>query len=193
MPDKFNFSKHVSQILTPVLHPLGFRKKGSRFTLEIDGFKYTFEISRSSWNGLPDRPDQLSLHLQVDSASVSSSILLHRITKMKFPPYYAPFFKDKLDWSEKESLMKSFSEHEIGEIDKYVDSISWHYASEEELISLLGELTEQIIRVGLPAIENAKFLVIKKLDSFAFSNELRMITGRLYLKQLEPKSRFPES
>jgi hypothetical protein len=47
MPDKYNFSKHLSGIVRPVLHPLGFRKKGSRFLQIEDDCMYSIVVSRS--------------------------------------------------------------------------------------------------------------------------------------------------
>lgn len=192
MPDKYNFSKHLSEIIRPVLKPIGFKKKGSNFTKETDGSTFAFEISRSSWNGLPDRPDQLNLDIRVVSNNLNSTIILHRPTNEKFPNYYAPFFQDKLDWSEKSRLMQSFSEMEIKEIDKYLDSISWKYGNEEELIILVQELLNQIIKVGIPTIHMAENLIHKGLDSLDFSSEMRKYSNRIFLSQLDIDSRFPE-
>lgn len=111
MSDKYNFSKHVSHVVRPVLSQLGFRKKGAIFTKEID---------------------------------------------------------------------------------KYLDSISWKYKKEEELINLLQELKDQIIKVGIPTISMAENLVNKGLDSFNLSNEMRKYSNQLFLSQLKPDSRFPE-
>ena len=192
MSDKYNFSKHLSQIVKPVFRQLGFRKKGAIFTKEIDGVSYAFDIARSSWNGLPDRPDELSIHVRVVTTNLNSTVLLHRITNKKFPSRYAPFFQDTLEWTEKSKLMQSFSETEMNEIDSYLDSISWKYKKEEELITILQELKDQIIKVGVPTISMAESLVNKELDSFDFSNEMRKYSSQLFLSQLKPDSRFPE-
>ncbi len=88
--------------------------------------------------------------------------------------------------------MQSFSETEMNEIDSYLDSISWKYKKEEELITILQELKDQIIKVGVPTISMAESLVNKELDSFDFSNEMRKYSSQLFLSQLKPDSRFPE-
>lgn len=191
MTDKYNFSKLLSQILRPVLSPLGFKKKGSNFVREIDGSLYVIQISKSVWNG-PIGPDQLSLYIRVISEDLNSSILLHRPTTLKFPSHYAPFFQDKLDWPEKSVLMQSFSKQEKKEIDEYINSIGWKYHNEEELISLFEELKDQILKVGIPTLNDAEYLDKKDSNSFSFSDKMRKHSNRLYLSQLNSESRFPE-
>ena len=44
--------------------------------------------------------------------------------------------------------MASFSTKQLEEIDKYLESIHWHYNSEESLIELLYEIKIQLINVG---------------------------------------------
>lgn len=191
MPDKYNFSKHLTQVLKPALSQLGFKKKGAKFISETEGLTFVFEISRSRWNGAPG-PDELSLHIHVISAGINSTILLHRPTIIQFPSHYAPFFQDKLDWTEKSILMQSFSDEEKKEIHNYLDSISWKYHNEEELVTLFQELKNQIIEVGIPTLKEVKGLVNNGLNSFSLSDEMRKHSSRLYLRQLNPESRFPE-
>ena len=191
MADKYNFSKLLSQIISPVLGPLGFKKKGAKFVRKIDGSSYVIQISKSVWNG-PIGSNQLSLYIHVISEDLDSSVLLHRPTTLKFPSHYAPFFQDKLDWPEKSALMQSFSKQETEEIDEYINSISWKYNNEVELTSLFEELKDQILKVAIPTLDIAEYLDKNDSNSFSFSDKMRKHAKRLYLSQLNAESKFPE-
>jgi hypothetical protein len=119
------------------------------------------------------------------------SVSLFRITKLKFPDYYSPFFLDDLDWPEKGKLMAGFSTKQLEEIDNYSASISWHYETEESLAGLLEEIKIQLIKVGLPTLEFAKEHGPRELETFAIVQEIKKKSQQLYLQQLDPISRFP--
>ena len=136
-------------MLGPVLLPLGYKRHGTRFIQQENGLDYSVYLERSSSNRLTDRPKQLSVFAEVfRDKKLFFSISLFRLTQKKFPSYYGPFFFDDLDWTEKGRLMASFSTKQLEEIDKYLESIHWHYNSEESLIELLYEIKIQLINVG---------------------------------------------
>ena len=171
--------------------PLGYKRKGARFEKEVNGFNYSIYIERSRWNGIKGHPDKLSVDIEMSGNNLFFSHSLFRITKLKFPPYYSPFFQYKLDWEEKGNLMASFSEEQVAEIDKYVESIQWHYSSEESLVELLEELKIQLCIVGLPAMDLAKEHTINQRESFEYTGIFTGKLKELYLMQLPPISRFP--
>jgi hypothetical protein len=190
--DKYNYSKHVSNILSPLLLPLGFKKRAARFTQSKLSSEYFIYLERSGWNSLSDRPDKLSVIIGISNdAGFECTEKLFRITQMKFPVYYAPFFLDKQDWPAKEILMSGFSPKQLEEIDKYLDSISWQYDSEQSLINLLEEIKTQLINVGLPTINYMKERLLKDSDMSSLSLGMKKIAKQLYLEQLNPISRFP--
>lgn len=178
--------------MSPLLLPLGFKRRHARFTQRELGLEYFIYIERSSWNSLADRPNKLSVIIGViNGVSHECTEKLFRITQVKFPTFYAPFFLDELDWSAKGSLMASFSQKQLEEIDKYLDSISWQYDSEESLINLLQEIKTQLINVGLPTISYVKERFLKNGDMSSLSLNMKKLAKELYLEQLNPISRFP--
>lgn len=184
--------RHLTSTLSPLLLPLGFKRKGTRFTQRELGLEYFIYLERSSWNSLSDRPNKLSLSKGVSNeVSLIFTENLFRITQLKFPIYYAPFFLDKLDWSAKGSLMANFSPNQLQEIDKYLESIFWEYDSEESLINLLQEIKTQLINVGLPTLNYVKERFRIDSDMSNLSSSMKKLTKQIYLEQLNPISRFP--
>lgn len=172
--------------------PLGYKRRGARFIRSENGLDYAIYLERSSWNSLTDRPKQLSVIIEVFSdRKLYASTSLFRLTKLKFPSYYAPFFLDNLDWPEKGRLMASFSTEQLGEIDKYLESIHWYYDSEESLVGLLEEVKVQLINVGLPTFSFVNDNGVKEIKSFDLSLEMKRKSNQLYLMQLNSISRFP--
>jgi len=136
--------------------------------------------------------DQLSVIIEVSSATnAKCDVSLFRMTKLKFPAHYGPFFLDNLDWPEKGALMASFSPQQVDEIDKYLASILWYYDSEESLVNMLREIKAQIINVGFPTISFMKERYHQNLDSSQHSFEMQKKSKGLYLDQLDLISRFP--
>ncbi len=192
MANKYNYSKHLNNTLSPLLLPLGFKRKGAKFTQQELGLSYFVYLERSSWNSLADRPNSLSAIIGVSiEARHTCTEKLFRITQEKFPNYYAPFFLDTLTWPEKCDLFASFSQKQLTRIDKYLDSRSWLYDSEESLINLLQEISVQIINVGLPALNYTKEQFHKGEDMSSLSAGMKNLAKQLYLEQLNPLSRFP--
>jgi hypothetical protein len=182
----------VAGILGPVLLPLGFTRRGARFMQEDNGLVYSIYLERSSWNTLTDRPKQLAVIVEAGSDKAKyGSVSLFRLTKLKFPTYYSPFFLDDLDWPGKSALMASFSASQLEEIDNYLDSIDWYYDSEASLVALLHEIAIQVKQVGLPTIGFVKELVVNGLESYNLSLEMKRKANQLYLLQLDPGSAFP--
>ena len=155
--------------------------------------EFSINLPRSSWNSLIDRSKEFCLYLEVESFynRTTISFPLHRLTKLPFPSYYGPFFLDQLSWTEKSDLMRSFTDTQVLEIDKYRDSLKWYYDSEESLIKLLNEVKEQLVNVALPTIDFAKNYATEELDPKDLDRELRKKAIELYLVQLEFTSRFP--
>jgi len=155
--------------------------------------KFSINLPRSSWNTLTDRPKEFRLYLEVESFDKRTiiSFPLHRVTKLPFPSYYGPFFLDQLSWTEKSDLMRSFTDMQVLEIDKYRDSLKWHYDSEESLIKILDEVKEQLVNVALPTIDFANTFKPEELEAKNLDLEMRKKASELYLMQLELTSRFP--
>ena len=155
--------------------------------------EFSFNLPRSSWNSLTDRPKNLSVYLEIFSfdRKIDDSIPLFRLTKEPFPIFYGPFFQDKLSWPEKNSLMASFTDKQLSEIDKYSRSIKWYYDSEQSLISLLNEVKEQLMNVGIPAIDFFKNYQLAEMETLNLNLAIRTKVRQLYLKQVDPSSRFP--
>ncbi len=155
--------------------------------------EFSFNLPRSSWNSLTDRPKNLSVYLEVEflDQKINYSIPLFRLTKESFPVFYGPFFLDKLSWTEKSNLMAGFTDKQLSEIDNYSESIKWYYDSEESLINLLNEVKEQLINVGLPTIDFVKNHQAADIETSNLNLEIRAKAQELYLMQLDPSSRFP--
>lgn|GEM_PF-2135548 len=183
----------MTAVLGQFLNPLGYRKKGTRFILNQGFWEFSFNLSRSSWNSLTDRPKNLSVYLEVGSLEreINVSIPLFRLTKEPFPVFYGPFFIDKLSWTEKSNLMANFTDEQLSKIDNYSKSLNWYYNSEESLINLLNEVKEQLINVGLPTIDFAKNYQVADLKTLNLNSEIRKKIKQLYLMQLDSSSRFP--
>ena len=173
--------------------PLGFKKRGAIFIKGEQPFDYFIYLERSRWNAaLPDRPNELSVFIGISNeAKVESTSTLFRLTKLKFPSYYGPFFLDDLDWAEKGRLMGSFSSKQVEEIDSYLESIQWHYDSEESLVNLLNEIKTQLINVGLPTLNFFIENEVKDIEPFSLRLKIKKRSNQLYVKQLDPISRFP--
>lgn len=191
--NNFNYSKNLNAVLGQLLKPLGYRKNGTRFTLSQGLFDFSFNLTRSSWNSLTNRPKYLSVYLEVVSLdrSIGCSIPLFRLTKEPFPVFYGPFFLDKLSWPEKCSLMASFTEKQLSEIDNYLQSIKWSYNSEESLINLLNEVKDQLINVGLPTVDYFRDFEEADLMTVYLDQQIRDKISQFYLLQLDNSSRFP--
>lgn len=87
--------------------------------------------------------------------------------------------------------MRSFTDTQVLEIDKYADSLNWYYDSEESLLKLLNEVKEQIVTVALPTIDFAMNYATQELEPKDFDRALRKKASELYLAQLALTSRFP--
>jgi len=122
---------------------------------------------------------------------INISIPLFRVTHVRFPVFYGPFFLEQLSWTEKTNLMASFTDEQLSEINNYSKSINWYYDSEESLIKLLNEIKDQLINVALPTIAIVQNYQITDLESLNLNHEIRKIVQQLYLVQLDPSSRFP--
>jgi hypothetical protein len=189
----FNYSKNLTAVLGQVLKPLGYKKKGNRFTLIQSYLTFSINFQRSSWNSLTDRPKEFSVDLEIESfdKGINISFPLNRLTKVPFPSYYGPFFLDKISWEEKTALMNSFTDIQILEIDRYRNSLNWYYDSEESLIQILNEVKEQLIKVALPTIDFVNDYLRKNPDSKNLYRMIRKKSEEFYLMQLEFTSRYP--
>jgi hypothetical protein len=87
--------------------------------------------------------------------------------------------------------MRSFTDSQVLEIDKYVDSLNWYYDSEESLLKLLNEVKEQVVTVALPTIDFATNYATAELEPKDLDHALRKKASELYLAQIVLTSRFP--
>ena len=156
-------------------------------------FEFSINLPRSSWNNLTDRPKEFSLEIEVYSSQfhISFSITLFRLTKEIFPSIYGPFFQDKLTWTEKSDLMRTYNEDQISEIDKYRHSLNWYYDTEQSLIEILNEVKEQVINVAVPTIVFGIAYIRDDLDIKFLYRKMSKHSTELYLNQLDIDSRFP--
>lgn len=140
MAELFNFSKHVSEIVKPLMKLLGYKKKGLHFMRENGIYIEEIWIQKSQWN-MADGENQFYVNLYIyDTEKSDRRIYEHRIPripKVKFPPRYDEYYRDFSHDSR-----STFSKEEEEAIHEYMQSMWWTYKDEDELRVLLDELAD---------------------------------------------------
>ncbi|WP_176560351.1 DUF4304 domain-containing protein [Brevibacillus dissolubilis] len=139
MADPFQFSKHLGAIVGAELKPLGFRKKGTRFSRRCGDITEEIFFQRSQWN-LPGSPFQFYLNIGVkDETGRLGYLMDERIAppyKLPKPDFYAALLEIPADSPDYLVVLNRLTPQQQAEIDRFDLSLQWHYSTEEELQKL---------------------------------------------------------
>jgi hypothetical protein len=153
MAEQFNFSKHLRQIIRPVLASFGFRMKGTKFNRYLPELPYSHEVcfQRSQFNNsISPSTFYLNLALTSDDNQYFTQGRIDRITNEVLPEPCKVLGLRSLSNEHRIEIINSLTEEQKSQYLLYMKSKRWEYFSEEELIELFNESKSILIEICSP-------------------------------------------